>query len=213
MLNTPRITRELLRSWGACYSGFQLDECFGDLTELTLVDVLDLPIELEDRIWVFKRALPTSTLAEIACCIAELVLPYFEAQWPQTDLARKVIDRQRGLMRGEVLEQDVTTSSRALAAFIRAEYLTGTSYVHPAMRAGCAAAGVTGRDVCLGTDNATVLDVYLDARAAVRSAAKRAQPPVDVRGPSQTFEAAVQQIIRRFLAPAGLNDNAQEVGP
>jgi hypothetical protein len=227
-----RITRDLLREWGACYSDSELDDCFGDFDTLTLLDVLDLPIPMDDRIWVFEHALPAAMLAEISCCTAELVLPHFESKWPQSDLARKVIERQCGLLRGEVSEPELTDASAALVVFLNAERATGVRYTDPAVLAGEAALSAAEIRDTADMDDRTLHDVYADARSAARVAARIVasatgggymQQTTAATAAASAIEAAVQQIIRKFIAPettdgstpdaADHADDARGLGP
>ena len=48
------ITRELLRAWGACYSDERIAELVPE-SGLTPLEVCDLPIPSEDRLWTLLR--------------------------------------------------------------------------------------------------------------------------------------------------------------
>jgi hypothetical protein len=92
-----QITKKVLKSWNCCYDSEQLDSVFGDRGALTPLDILELEIPIEDKLWTLlhEGIFTEIELRELACRFAEEVLPIFEAAYPEDKRPRQAIHAAR----------------------------------------------------------------------------------------------------------------------
>lgn len=104
----------------------------------TPLEILDLDIPAEDRLWVLLRPkiIPKKKLHLLACDFAEDVLFIFEEQSPQDNRLRCAIEAKRRWVNGEISDKELFAAWGAADAVVR------------------------------GADIGTVLDVALAARAS-----------------------------------------------
>lgn len=112
----PRVTPHQVRAWGACYGDARIAELFAGREFLTLAEVMELDIPMEDRLWVVARCLPIEVLYEIACRIVELVLPLFEAAYPKDRIIHDVLRWRRATLQADAAPSQLPPESAALAA-------------------------------------------------------------------------------------------------
>ena len=70
------------------YSEERVTKLWNGRESLTLVDILDLDIPADDRIWAVSRFLPTKEVRLFAADCAESVLSIFETRCPGDDRPR-----------------------------------------------------------------------------------------------------------------------------
>jgi len=95
-----------------CYSEEQIIDVIGDKKEMTALEVLDLDIPAEDRLWAVLREefIDASILHEFACRCAEEALKLVYKPDPQIVA---VIEAKRKWIRGEIFESELTAAGDA----------------------------------------------------------------------------------------------------
>lgn len=112
------ITVERIMEHNPCeqYPESRVRELIGD--GKTPLEILDLPIPGEDRIWVLTRRgmIPEMQQHEFACRCAESVLHIYEAQYPDDKRPRTAIETKRRWMRGEATDEELDAAWAAARA-------------------------------------------------------------------------------------------------
>jgi hypothetical protein len=109
---------EFMHENKGCYSREQLDGCsFMKGGAVTLVRILESEIALRDKYWFICKKL--ATIAEnqaIAIRVAEIVLPMYEARYPDVKAPRECIEAAKAFLLGTITVDELLKKKRAAAA-------------------------------------------------------------------------------------------------
>jgi hypothetical protein len=163
-----QITRELLREWQACYSDEELDATV-PASGLTPLQILELDIPADDRLWVVLReaVIPARALRLLACKWAREALAVAGNPDPRSVDA---VDCAERLARGEATTEEWAAARDAArdAARAAARAAAWAAASDAAWAAGSDAAWAAASDAA----RAAARDAARDAaRAAARAAA------------------------------------------
>ena len=130
--------------WEPCsdWSEGRIRELAGAKQRWTALDVLDLPIQDDAKLWVVLRPalIAEPVLHELACRFAEEVLPIYERECPKDTNPRDAITAKRAWLRGEITDEQLAA---ARAAAWDAAWDAACAAARDAARA---AAGFAARD-------------------------------------------------------------------
>ena len=157
-----------------CYSEEQIIDIIGDKKEMTALEVLDLDIPAEDRLWAVLREefIDASILHEFACRCAEEALKLVYKPEPQIVA---VIEAKRKWIRGEIFESELTAARDAAwntarnAAWNTARDATWNAVRNAAWNAVRDAVRSASSAAARSTLRATVRAVAFAAVSAVKS--------------------------------------------
>ena len=99
------VTVDDVMSWRLCdgYTRERVTALFAGRKTITALDVLDMDIPAEDRLWAVLRMVPDPILHEFACRIAEAVLMRERRAGREPDLRNwAAIGAKRKWLRGEI---------------------------------------------------------------------------------------------------------------
>ncbi len=108
-----------MREAGACYTLSKLEDLWGERDRLTALEILDLDIPDEDKLWgVLRESLvPETTLGEIVCRFAEWALANEVAEGRTPDVrSYAAIDARRQYERGEITAENLSAAWAAARA-------------------------------------------------------------------------------------------------
>ncbi len=116
--NPEACTIDDVLSWNPCDPPYNLErvtELFAGRETLAALDILDLDIPPEDRLWAILREelIPAPTLHELACRFAEAVLPIYERMHPGDNRPRAAITAKRAWLRGEITDEQLQAARAA----------------------------------------------------------------------------------------------------
>ena len=169
------ITLEEELSWGPCYEYDEdrIKKLIGERPGLTALDVLDLDIPREDKLWTIlhEGVLPERVFREMACRFAEEALPIWE-EWAKEnrkehlDAPRKAVDVARQFSIGQATREEMAAAySAARSAAYSAAYSAAHSAAHSAAYSAAYSAA----------RSAAYSAAYSAAHSAAHSAAYSAQ--------------------------------------
>lgn len=106
------VTVDEVMSWHPCdppYTREYVEELFAGRATITALDILDMDIPPEDKLWAVLRPelIPDPMLHELACRFAEDVLPLYEERYPNDNRPRKVIETKRRWLRGDATDEEL----------------------------------------------------------------------------------------------------------
>ena len=141
-----RVTLEDVRSWGACYSIEKLEKLAGKRKSITALQILDLPILTDDKLWAVLREpfFSGKEMMLLAADFAERALPNFEREYPNDSRPRDAIAARRAFARGEI--DDAARSAAREAASDAAWSAAWSAARSAAMAAACDAAWSAARE-------------------------------------------------------------------
>ena len=178
------ITREQLCAWGACYDDDQI-AAIVPAEGLTPLQVCDLDIPADDRLWVVLResVIPAGPLRLLACKWARVALDAERAVGREPDpRSWAAIDVGERFARGEATAEELAAArAAAWAAASAAAWGAARDAAWAAASAAASAAARdaawdAARDAASAAARAAAWDAAWDAaRAAARAAAKAAQ--------------------------------------
>ena len=127
MSDKKSFTIDDVMSWGPCgsvdpddgpYNRGYVTGLFAGRESLTVDDVLDLDIPDADKLWVVLREplLTEADLHELACRLAEEVLPIFERAYPNDNRPRLAIEAKRKWLKGEITDDELAAAEAAARA-------------------------------------------------------------------------------------------------
>jgi hypothetical protein len=100
------VTVEDVLAWEPCddYTHERLLELAAGRERMSVLEILDLDIPPDDRLWVVLRPelIDDEDLHELACRFAEAVLPIWEAKYPEDRRPHAAIAAKRAWLRGEI---------------------------------------------------------------------------------------------------------------
>ena len=99
------VTVDNVMSWRLCdgYTRYRVKTLFAGREAITALDVLEMDIPAEDRLWAVLRMVPDPILHEFACRIAEAVLMRERRAGREPDLRNwAAIGAKRKWLRGEI---------------------------------------------------------------------------------------------------------------
>jgi len=153
---------------GTNYTRHRIKALWAGRERLTLLDVLELDIPIEDRLWCVLRAVDPRTRAILACDFAGHVLPLFEAEHPDDRRPRAVLETLQRWLDREATDEELDAARAAgatRAAACAVEDAARAARV--AARAAWAAAGATRAAACAVEDAAWAARVAAGAAAGV----------------------------------------------
>lgn len=145
------------------YLRARIEELWAGRESLSPLEILDLAIPIEDRLWcvLHPNVIGERACRELACDFAERVLPIYESAYPGDARPRRAVETARRYLVGQATDNE-------LAAAVDAE---------DAARAAWAAAEDAAEDAAWGASEAAA---WAAARAAAEDAAWAAAE--DARG-------------------------------
>lgn len=115
------LTLNDIMALGPCedYPRERVAELMAGRESVSLLDVLDTPIPLDDRVWLITEALPESAARLLSCEYAESVLHIFERDHPDDKRPREAIETARRFARGEATAEELESARAAARAAAR----------------------------------------------------------------------------------------------
>src|SRR3990167_7169745 len=138
------VTVDDVMAWRPCYRRAKVKRLFADRDRLTALDILDLDIPPQDRLWAVLRdpfmSAPLRT--QFAADCAERVLHIYEARYPGDDRPRRAIAAARtGIGAAAAYAAPAYAAPASAAAYAyAAAYAAPASAAAYAYDAACAAA-------------------------------------------------------------------------
>ena len=119
------VTIDTVLRWQPCdppYTREYVTSLFAGRKMITALDVLDMDIPHEDKLWAVLREdmIREHGLQELACRFVEDVLPLYEQQFPGDDRPRRAIEVKRLWLRGEATNEELVAAWTAAAWAVRA---------------------------------------------------------------------------------------------
>ena len=113
-----RVTIDTVMSWGPCeaYTRQRVTKLFAGRKTVSALNILDMGIPDEDKIWAAVRASTKPQYVEFACQCAESVLPLYETYYPDGKRPRQCIDITRRYMAGDATKDELYTAAEAADA-------------------------------------------------------------------------------------------------
>jgi hypothetical protein len=182
----PKITARKMMSFGPCppYKPARVRELWGSRPTLDALDILDLKIPSEDKLWAVLRSdlIPEADLHELACRFAELALRRERKAGREPD-ARSwaAVAAKRRWLRGEISDEALAAAAEAAAAE------AVTAYAAVAAAEAAAAHAAAAHAAAVAAVAAAAHAVVAAARAAARAAFRA------------TVSAEQVAIVRRLL--------------
>ena len=109
-----KVTIENVMSWHPCaeYTKERITELFSGRESLTVLDIIELDIPAEDRLWAVLREelIPTNILHEFACRCAEEALKSIENPDKRSIAA---IEAKRKWIKGEITKVELDAAGKA----------------------------------------------------------------------------------------------------
>jgi MoxR-like ATPase len=113
------VTVDEVMDWGPCdsYPRERVEELWAGLN-LTALEILDLKVPGEDRLWAVLRNefFTDAELRELACDYAESVIGYYEREFPGDDRPRNAIRVARRFARGDATRDELSAALSAADA-------------------------------------------------------------------------------------------------
>lgn len=131
-------------SWHPCkeYTRERIEALWAGRPELTVLDILDLDIPAEDKLWatLHSELIPEQDLHELACRFAEDVLPIYEREYPDDHRPRRAIETKRKWLKGEATDEELESARLEAWAAVWAARAAGARAMAIAARAAVRAA-------------------------------------------------------------------------
>ena len=133
-------TSEFMHANCGCYSPGQLNaRSFMQQPEITLSDIINSGIPLKDKYWFVCKKLATKEQnQQIAIHVAEIVLPIYEAKYPENKAPRKATEAAKLFITGHISIDVLFVKRQAAAA--AADAADADAYAAAAANAAYAAA-------------------------------------------------------------------------
>ena len=109
---------------GTNYTRKRVSALWAGRKRLSLLEVLDLGIPVDDRLWCVMHALDNYTARVFACDLAGHVLHIFEANYPDDRRPRECLETIHRCLRGEASKDELATAADAAAAASNAAWAT-----------------------------------------------------------------------------------------
>jgi len=105
------VTLKDVMNWNPCYIEERIKELFAGRETLSAIEILDLDIPAEDRVWALlhNEFFSERELQELACDFAESTLHIYEEKYPNDDRPRVVIETARRYIRGRATKEELDT--------------------------------------------------------------------------------------------------------
>jgi hypothetical protein len=106
---------------GKNYTRVRIERLFAGRPELTALDILDLDIPAEDRLWAVLRTdfFPEREIHELACVFAERAVAILERHDPDEKRPRAAIEAKRRWLHGEITDRELDVARAAAWAASR----------------------------------------------------------------------------------------------
>jgi len=101
---------------GTHYTRSRIKRLWAGRERLTLMEVLDLDIPAEDRLWCVLQAVDPRTRVILACDFAGHVLPLFEAKRPDDRRPRAALETLQRWLDGEATDEELDATRAVWAA-------------------------------------------------------------------------------------------------
>jgi hypothetical protein len=175
MANRERtVTVDEVMAWRPCdsYPRARVEELWAGRRGLTALEILDLKVPGEDRLWTVLRNefFTDAELRELACDYAESVIGYYEREFPGDDRPRNAIRVARRFARGDATRDELSDALGAALSAADAARSAALSAAWSAALSAANAARSAARSAALGA----ALSAADAARSAALSAAGRA---------------------------------------
>jgi hypothetical protein len=136
-----KVTVEEIMELKPCYDQLEVEKLWGENESLTLLEICQLDIPIDDIIWAVSRLMPKKDARLFACDCAEHVLCLFERDYPDNKRPRDCIEVSRKYANGEVGDaaMDAAWDAAWAAAWAAARAAAGAAAWAAAMAAAGAA--------------------------------------------------------------------------
>ena len=144
------VTIDDVMAWEPCngYTRERVTELFAGRESVTALDILDMDIPHYDRVDAVLRStlIDSKTLRALACDFAEHVLPLFEAEYPDDDRPRRLVEATRqwaaGLISYDEMEIGMANALDAMRGIGQYPYIKSTTAANVIQAAIRAATGM-----------------------------------------------------------------------
>jgi hypothetical protein len=165
------LTIEQLMRWNPCYDRDRILEIANGKTEMTAIEIANLDIPVEDRLWVLLRPhfFSESDLRMIVAAFAEQSLKYFERYYPDDARPRDAIKASRlfSLCEISAAARDAARDAAWAAARDAASDAARDAAWDAASDAAWAAARAAARDAAWAAARAAAWDAAWDAQLEI----------------------------------------------
>ena len=158
-------TQAFMQDNCGCYSIDKLeDTLMKGKTKITDIEIIESEIPLKDKFWFFcKKIFSKQQNQQIAIRCAEIVLPIYEARYPENKAPREAIEAAKLFLSGHITINELLLKRRAAAAAYAAAAYAAAAAAYAAAAYAAAAAAYAAAAYAAADDDAADDDADDDA--------------------------------------------------